>query len=42
MYQRKALVMRSWLGVRELASESAAYDFGLREACAWIDEDVHD
>ena len=35
-------VMRNWLGVREFASETEAYEFGLREACAWIDEDAHD
>jgi len=35
-------VMRNWLGVHEFASETEAYEFGLHEACAWIDEDAHD
>ena len=31
-------VMRSWLAIKEFASEEAAYQFGLQEARAWIDE----
>ena len=33
-----APVMRSWLVVREFASERTAYEGGLLEARAWIDE----
>ena len=33
-------VMRNWLAVREFASEEAAYEFGLQQARAWIDEQL--
>jgi len=38
----QAPVMRNWLAVREFASEKAAYEFGLQEARAWIDEEADD
>jgi len=38
--ETRPTVMRSWLAVREFASEQAAYEFGLRDARAWIDEQV--
>ena len=31
-------VMRSWLAIKEFASEEAVCQFGLQEARAWIDE----
>ena len=33
-------IMRNWLGVHEFASEKAgSYEFGLREASVWIEEE---
>ena len=33
-------LLRNWMTIQEFVSERAAYEFGLREARAWIDEQV--
>ena len=35
-------LVRTWATVQEFASEKAAYEFGLQQARAWIDEHAHD